>query len=352
MKRLFVIALLAAGCSKKEEGQGEARPAAKVEVRTLENKPLEQYTDYLATLTSRRAVTLSPQISGYVRSINVKPGTTVKQGAVLLAIDAKADQASLENLVAGRESQRSAAELAKQRLERTTSLRTDGIVSQQDADAAKAAADQANSALRATDALIASQRARVSYYNIVAPFEGVVGNVPVKIGDFVSPGMALTSVTQDSGLEAEVWVPIERTNELTPESLIRVLDAEGKTVVESQVTFVAPRADAASQLILIKASYPANDALKADQLAHVRVVWRRTPGISVPAPSIVRLAGQTFAYVTEKNETGLAAHRVPVELGALDGSEFQVKSGLDAGQQLVTSGVQMIDDGAPIEVKP
>ena len=326
-------------------------PAAKVSLATLATRPQEAFSDYLATLTSRRSVTLYPQVSGYVRAIAVRSGQSVKQGETLLSVDAKADQASLENLVATRESQKASASFAKERLDRATALRQDGIVSQQDLDQARVTADQADATLKATDALIASQRARLGFFNIVAPFDGVVGHVPVKIGDFVTPQTTLTSVTQASGLEAEVWVPLERVKDLSPQSLIRILTADGKTIAESPVSFVAPRADAASQLVMIKAAFEPNDQLRADQLAHVRVVWNRHDGLSVPADTVVRQAGQTFVYVAQKNDSGLVAHRVPVTLGALDGPDFQVLSGLEAGQQLVTSGVQMVGDGAPLEVQ-
>lgn len=347
----FVLAVALAGCERSAAAAGvepPAMPPAKVDVVTLTPRSLERRTDYLASLTSRRAVTLYPQVSGYVRTISAKPGSMVKQGDVLLQVDAKSEQASLDNLVATRQSLEASAAFARQRLERSTALRGDGIVSQQDADQARVQADQAEASLRATDALIASQRARLGFFNIVAPFDGVVGHVPVKVGDFVTPAMALTSVTQESGLEAEVWVPVERAKELTPQSRIRLLDESGKTVAEQPVSFVSPRADANSQLVLIKASFEPVASLRADQLVHATVIWAEAPGLAVPTQAVVRQAGQTFGFIVE----GGKAKRVPITLGPLLGAEYAVTGGLDAGQQVIVSGIQMLGDGAPVEAKP
>ncbi|MFT3706225.1 MAG: efflux RND transporter periplasmic adaptor subunit [Archangium sp.] len=344
----FVVVLSACEKSAAAGVEQPAMPPSKVEVVTLAPRSIEKSTDYLASLSSRRAVTLYPQVSGYVRAINAKPGSTVKQGDVLLSVDAKSEQASLDNLVATRQSLEASAAFAKQRLDRSTALRGDGIVSQQDADQARVQADQAEASLRATDALIASQRARLGFFNIVAPFDGVVGHVPVKVGDFVTPASALTSVTQESGLEAEVWVPVERAKELSAKSRIRLLDENGHAVAEQPVSFVSPRADANSQLLLIKASFEPVPSLRADQLVHATVIWAEETGLAMPSFAVVRQAGQTFGFIVDSGK----AKRVPITLGPLQGSDYVVTGGLDAGQQLIVSGIQMLGDGAPVEFKP
>ncbi len=360
MKRsILALSLLGlASCSSKPEAAhgapAGAAPASPVSVITLATKPIEDGAEYLATLTSRRAVSLYPQVSGYVRSIAAKPGTMVKAGTLLMQVDAAGEQATMDNLVATRESLAASLAFAKDRQARSKLLRGDGIVSQQDADQAQVQADQAESSVRATDALIASQRARLSFFAIVAPFEGVVGNVPVKVGDFVTPATMLTSVTQDAGLEAEVAVPVERSVSLGPTSRIRLLDAKGEALAESAVVFVSPRADPATQLLLIKGAFEANPTLRADQVVRARVVWSVHEGLAVPSIALIRQAGQPFVYVIEAVDGGgqLQARRVPVTLGAIVGSEYVLLKGLSAGQRVVTSGLQAIGDGSPVELQP
>ncbi len=349
-----LLALTAGGCASKanDAGAGPAVPPSGVVAPPLVKKRLETSNDYLATLTSRRAVALYPQVSGYIRAIVVKPGATVKAGALLIQIDAQADQAAMENLAATRESLVASAQFAKDRQARSKMLRTDGIVSQQDVDQAQVQADQAEASVRATDALMASQRARLAYFTIVAPFEGVVGNIPVKVGDFVSPGTLLTSVTQDAGLEAEVSVPIERVASLGPASRVRLLGPhDGAPLGESPVVFVSPRADPSTQLVLIKAAFEPLPSLRADQIVKARVVWQSYEGLAVPSVAVVRQAGQTFVYVVEPADGGPpTARRCPVSLGDLRDNEYAVVSGLTEGQRVVISGVQQIGDGSPVEL--
>ncbi len=348
---LAVCALTA--CTKGQEQQQQAPLPSPVTAVKLEKKTIEDTSEYLATLTSRRSLSLYPQISGYVRSINATPGTSVKAGTLLIQIDAASEQASLQNLEATRESQRSSVSFAKERLARSKLLRSDGIVSQQDDDQARVQADQAESGVRATQALIASQRARLSFFTIVAPINGVVGNVPVKIGDFVTPATLLTSVTQDAGLEAEVAVPVERASSLTAQSAIRLLGGDGKVLAQSAVTFVSPRADPMTQLLLIKGAFDANPSLRADQIVRGRVVWSSKEGLAIPSVSVVRQAGQAFVYVIAPADGGgpLTAQRTPIALGALQGGEYVVAEGLSEGQLVAVSGIQTIEDGSPVKLR-
>ncbi len=343
-------------CSKPGDpnaGGGGAPPASPVKVVTLAPKTIDDATEYLATLTSRRAVTLYPQVSGYVRAISAKPGAIVKAGTVLIQIDAAGEQASMANLVATRESLAASSSFAQDRQARSKLLRGDGIVSQQDADQAQVQADQAEANVRATDALIASQKARLAFFTIAAPFEGVVGNVPVKVGDFVTPATMLTSVTQDAGLEAEVWVPVERAVSLGASSRIRLVNAAGEVLGESPVVFVSPRADPVTQLMLIKGAYEAMPSLRPEQMVRARVVWSSAEGLTVPTVAVVRQSGQAFVYLVEPADGGasLNARRSPVTLGALQGNAYVVTNGVSAGQRVVVSGMQVIGDGSPVELQ-
>lgn len=355
MKRLFLSAVACLwGCQRAggaETAAAPSMPPSKVEVVTLSLGPVEDTSDYVAVLASRQAVTLYPLVSGYVRALPKMPGASVKRGEVLVQIDATAEQATLTNLAASREAQASALALAKERLTRAQALRTDGIVSQQSADEAKAAVEQADASLRATDALIASQRARVGYYQVAAPLDGVVGNVPVKLGDFVTPQVALTSVTQQSALEAEVYVPVERAPLLGPDSRLRLVGSDGAVLGEQPITFVAPRVDPATQLVLIKAVFGDLANVRADQTVRATVVWRRHEGLVIPSAAVLRQAGQPFVFVVEKKDSLSVARRVPLTLGTLKDGVVEVTEGLNAGQTLVVSGIQMLGDGSAVEPK-
>lgn len=319
------------------------KPVA-VKALTLAPGPVEDTSDYLATLTSKRSVTLHPQVSGTVRAIWVKSGDVVKAGAVLLTVDAAAESAALRNLEATQESLAATAAFAKERKARTEALRGDGIVSQQETDQARSQAEQAEAGLRAAQASVASQKARLGFYAITAPFDGVVGHLPVKVGDLVTPATPLTSVTQSGGLEAELLVPVERASSVGPESRVRLLDTKGAVLAESAVSFVAPKADLSTQLVLVKAPFEELPGLRADQLVKARVVFTTKEALSIPAGAVTRQAGQAFAFVVEDAH----AKRKPVSLGVLQADRYVVSQGLDAGQRVVVTALQHVSDGAEV----
>jgi len=352
---LLLALPLAAGCSRApapEPGPG-AGPAVQAAVLTLQARPLEDTSDYVATLASRQSVLLYPQVSGYVRAVDVRPGAAVQAGQRLLELDGTAEQATLENLAATRTSQATALALAGERQARSQALRADGIVSQQALDEARAAAEQAQAGLQGTEALLASQRARLGFFRIAAPLAGVVGEVLVKPGDFVTPASALTSVSRPGGaLEADVHVPAARAGELSPESRLRLLGADGSVLAEQPVSFVAPRVDPATQLVLVKAVFESLPSLRPDQVVRARLLWSRREGLAIPTTAILRQAGQAFAFVVERKDGLPVARRVPLTLGRWGEGEVAVLQGLDAGVQLVVSGIQQLTDGAAVAPVP
>src|SRR5256885_13317903 len=108
--RVYALLLAAAsgsGCrSGDARGDGQAAPPMPVDVDKLAEKTIADYDDYLASLTSRRSITLYPQVSGYVRVIRVKPGDKVAEGALLVAIDPGQQSAALKSIQASLETKR------------------------------------------------------------------------------------------------------------------------------------------------------------------------------------------------------------------------------------------------------
>src|SRR5439155_11491705 len=91
------------------------------------------------------------------------------------------------------------------------------------------------------EAQVQAQADLLRFYNVTAPSDGTVGDVPVKVGDYVTPQTRLTSVEQDKLIEAYVYVPITKTDALKPGSVIQLLDEKGRALCEEKPTCVAPR---------------------------------------------------------------------------------------------------------------
>jgi RND family efflux transporter MFP subunit len=341
-------------CSRRDPGAAQAAESQDARLPvvavTLTEERLELSAEYLAQLVSRRRVALYSQVVGNVREILVKPGDTVRAGDTLLRIDPRREHANLQSLIAGRAQKQASLALAESTLDRSRRLQAEGLLSQQQYDQDRSFREVAAQELRAQDAAIRAQSAELAFYDISAPFAGVVGDVPVKLGDLVSPTLQLTSVVDNSVLEAYVNLPVDQLPLLSPESRIRVLDSEQRTLADAPVSFVAPEANAAAQSVLIKALIPNSASLRAAQMVRAQVVYRSSLGVRVPVSAVTRQSAQYFVYVVEGSDARAVARQRAVELGALKNDHYDVQRGLVPGDRLIVSQLQKLHDGAPISV--
>jgi RND family efflux transporter MFP subunit len=350
----LATALALGGCKAKEAGGGAAPPQAPplaVEVLVLQTKPVRDTSEYLATLASRSSITLYPQVVGHVSKIFVKPGDQVKAGTALVQIDPSQEQAALDQLVAARKLKTANLRFAGERARRAEALAADGLASRQDNEQASAEREAAAADLAAAEAQIKVQASQLRYFKITAPFDGAVGDIPVKLGDLVTASTKLTTLDANAALEAYINVPVERAADLTADSTVQLLDAAGASIGESRVTFVADQANADTQSLLIKGAFPNAAALKVAQLVRARVIWSTRPGLRLPTIAVMRQSGQAFAFIAEAGEGGSVARQRAVTLGAIEGNDFVVTSGLSPGDHVIVSGIQKVRDGAPVAPK-
>ena len=229
-------------------------------------------------------------------------------------------------------------------------LSSAGVVSKQDLDQARATLDAAQAQMEALDAQVHEQEVQLRYYKVVAPRSGIVGDIPVRVGDRVTTTTQLTTVDQPGGLEAYVYVPVERSSQLRMNLPVQVVDSSGKVLADTRVSFISPQVDNTTQTVLIKARIAnGNDALRQMQFIRARVVWGTHQNPEVPILAVTRLAGQYFAFVAEPQSSGaFAAKQRPLTIGATVGNDYEVKSGIKPGDKVIISGTQFLMDGAPV----
>jgi len=345
------------GCGKASSAGGGGPPGGgmpklPVEVQTLQEEAIAEGAEYLAQLVSRHHVAVYPQVTGVVVQILVKPGEAVKQGAALLQIDPRREAANLANQVAAKGQREASLELAQRNEERATRLFREGLVSQAQFDQARSARLVAEQDVNAQVASITAQSTQLNYFRITAPFNGTIGDIPVKIGDLVSATTKLTSVDDNTNLEAYVNLPVEKLGTLGDKSRIEVLDPSSKVIGQAPINFIAPEANPAVQSVLVKAVIPNETGfLRAAQVARARVVFQTRPGVRVLASTITRQVGQYFVFITEDGPGGTVVRQRPVELGDLDDNRYTVLKGLKVGDKVVTSQLQKLRDGAPVDPK-
>ena len=323
--------------------------------------------------------------------VNVQRANVSNAKAELRAAEAEvaSAEAGVEQSRADLREQEAELELAKTNMERSRFLVREGAQSQQvlddrtrdinaaqaQTDALRAALNSSQKALSAAKERVASARSGIAgqqaslaqaqsrvgvatenldFNRIVAPIDGVVGNIQPKVGDYVEAGDQITSITQNDVLELNISVPLEQASQLELGLPAEIIDRQGEAIASGKINFISPRTDRSSQAILVKAAFNNDGRLKDDSFARARIIWSQQPGILIPTEAVSRIGGQSFVFVAKEAEqedgsTALVAEQKPVELGAIQGQSYQVISGLRSGDRLITSGILNLADGTPIE---
>ncbi|MEO0852739.1 MAG: efflux RND transporter periplasmic adaptor subunit, partial [Cyanobacteria bacterium J06648_11] len=211
--------------------------------------------------------------------------------------------------------------------------------------------------LAQAEAHAAAVQTDLADFQVVAPMAGVVGDISVKVGDYVQSGDVMTTLTQNQTLELRLAMPIERSFELREGLPVELsVPTLEEPIARGALSFISPRVDADSQVILTKAEFVNPDnRLRDGQFVEARVIWQEQPGVMIPTSAIAYIAGQAFVYVAqpapesaEPNGPQQIAEQRPIELGEVRGNQYQVLDGLQPGESIVTSGVLNLSNGAPI----
>jgi RND family efflux transporter MFP subunit len=335
-------------------GCGGAKPAAPgmqafpVKVITAQSQLVPFSTDYLATLKSRNAATLQPLVEGDITKIFVSSGQRVAAGTPLLEIDPTKQQATLNNQEAGLKSKQAIMLQASTDLNRKKQLFAAGVVAKADLDQAQNTYDAAKADADASGAGIREQQVQLHYYTVRAPSEGVIGDIPVHVGDHVSATTLLTTVDTGGSLEAYINVPAEKAGALRMGQPVDIVGDDGKTV-RTRISFISPHVDTDSQTLLVKTLLPnADKKFRNAQQVQARVVWSEKNAPVIPVTAVSRLSGKIFAFVAEgQGQQSVAKQRV-IQVGDLIGNDYVVLDGIKPGDKIITTSVQMLVDGMPV----
>ena len=324
--------------------------AASVIMRTVKNQPVGEFTEYLATLVSRNSSVLQPDVEGQVTRIFVHSGERVNKGAPLLEINPLKQQATVASTEANQNARQADLALAKQNLDRTQALYKAGVIARQNLDQAQAAYDSALANFKANQASVSEQQAQLHYFTVRAPSEGIVGDIPVHVGDRVTAQTQLTSIAAPGPLEAYIYVPSDRASEVRIGQRIQVVPEDNQPPVDTKVDFISPRVDPQSQLLLLKAQVPnSNHRFRNDEEVRARVYWKQLNAPTIPVTAVTRLGSQAFAYVVVTENGKDVVHQRPVQLGQVFGNDYVVLSGIKAGDRVVVSDTQMLAEGMPVK---
>lgn len=350
-----VVALVSAACGR---GGGPAQGAAAppptaVKTSTLTETPIEDASEFIATLQSLRSTTVQPEVEGIVTRIFVKAGDRVSVGTPLVQINAERQRAAVSSVEANRAGTEADVQYWRLQVKRLEALVEAGAVSKAEFDVAQNSLRTAEARLGTLDAQVKEGRVELEFYRVVAPQAGTVGDIAIRVGDRVTHSTEITTIDDGQALEAYIQVPLDRSPLLRLGLPVQVMDSDGKVIATNPISFVAARVDDGTQTVLVKSllrTIP--PSMRVLQFIRTRVVWRSVQGLTVPVTAVVRISGQYFCFVAEPGaQGGLVAKQKPIEVGEMIGNDYVVRSGLKAGETLIVSGIQKIGDGAPVKAE-
>jgi RND family efflux transporter MFP subunit len=306
---LVLAGFAATGCQKKPVAPGGAgMQPMPVQTVAVTLSPVPQSSEYVATIKSRRSATIQSQVEGKLTQIRVSSGDRVKAGQLLMEVDPQHQVATVDSQRATERQKKALYDYNVSELDRQRKLFEAGIISRDAFEQAQQAFDNSKADYQSAAAMSNTQEQQLAYYSIRAPFDGVVGDIPVHVGDYVATTTVLTTVDENQDLEAYIYVPTERAAQVRQGLSVELLDTSGKLLEKTKIDFVSPEVDSTLQEILVKAPVHATpEILRNAEMVKARIIWSTTPMAVVPVLAVSRQGGQSFVFVA-RQQNGHTGH--------------------------------------------
>ena len=373
---LPVSVLLLTSCGSepaRRAAQPQAPPVA-VQVAAVTSQDWPTSYEATGTVRARTTATISSKVMGYVQRINVQVGDHVRQGQVLIALDARDLDVSLRRAEAGGAEVQSAIpelenataaakanlDLAQTTFDRMKELAGKKSISNQEMDEASArlkAAEANYEMMRSRRAQITSKAAVVEqevraagimrdYAKLAAPFSGVVITRTVEPGNLATPGAPLLTIEQDGLYRLEASVDESKLASVrVGQAVEAVLEADRR--LNARVSEIVPSVDAASRTYIVKLDLPATPNLRTGMFGRAIFPLGVQQVVAVPLAALTERGQLQSVFVVEDG----VAHTRLVTTGRRTGNAVEVLSGLTAGEKVVLPVPVGLQDGARVEVR-
>jgi multidrug efflux system membrane fusion protein len=316
------------------------------------------YIDAIGTVRALNTVTVNAQVDGQITEINFKEGQDVKKGDVLARIDPTLYQASYDQAVAKKAQDEAQLANQKRDLQRYSTLLQTNAASRQQVDTQQASVDQMTAQIRVDQALIDSAAKTLSYTTIVAPIDGRTGIRNVDVGNLVrsGSGTGIVTLTQIRPISVLFNIPQQQLPQVIAaqaRGIVHVDALDGTSaatpVDRGTLQVVDNQIDQTTGTVRLKAEFP-NEKLALWPGAYVNIrllADTLKQAIVVPVAAVQRGPKGPFAYIVQPGDTVAIRN---LALGPQDDTQAVVRSGLTAGDRVVTAGFARLADGAHVSV--
>ncbi len=343
---MLILAILLAGCARTEPVKEEA-PLVRTQKMQLNGNG--QSSGYPGEVRGRYETQLAFQVSGKISKRNVELGSVVNAGDVLMEIDAKDIQQTVNITSAQMASAESQLNLAQCNLERYRKLFEQGAVSRAQLDQYENAYEVAAAAVRQTAAQYTQGANQLGYSALVADSTGVIAAVNAEAGQVVSAGQVVLTLVKDGEREIEISIPENRIEDLRNAQQIRVTFwALPDVIVEGKVREISPVADKITRTYKARISLQNPPAgVNLGMTANVAIASAGSrQAVYIPLAAIYQTGDTPGVWVVANETVSLR----PVKVGAFGDGQIQVLEGLQDGDVIVTAGVQKLREGQKVRL--
>lgn len=323
---------------------GMVPPPTPVSAVKAEQGPMARWLEGIGTLAAVHQVMVSAEVEGRVTAISFEPGAEVKQGQLLVQLNDAPERAQIATYEAQQR-------LAQSNLERANTLVKRDFGTRASVDQYQAELDQAEAGILQSEAIVAQKQ-------IEAPFAGKLGIRQVELGQHVSPGTTLVTLTALDDLYVNFTLPEQTQGQLTLGAPVEIrVDAWPGRVFQARLTTVEPQVDPATRTIRLQATLPNPDGLLVPGMfANARLVLPPTPDVvTVPETAVTQtLYGDSVFVVKEEpgpdGKPVQKAVQTFVKTGPVHDGRIAILEGVAAGDQVVASGQLKLQSGAPVQI--
>jgi membrane fusion protein (multidrug efflux system) len=339
------------------------------ETMTVKKSDIELPYKFSARMKGQNDVTVTPQVGGQLMKICVAEGQQVKKGQTLFVIDSRNAQLELEAAQANLQAALAQENSAKLEYESNKNLFDKKIVSSYMLSNSENAYKQAQASVAQARAAVNRSRVNLGFCTISATVSGVIGEIPVRVGDQVSPGMQLTMLSGNTTMDAEISVTEAIIESMVQEG-VKKSDLEKYLANMPPATFVMKNGteyphkgrvvsmtgivNAATGSLTAKVSFPNPDGhLYSGIQGTVVISFGEKDVMVIPQNAVVRLQDKALVYKVKADSTATAVDVTTQDTG--NGKDFIITSGLNVGDKIVTIGANNVTEGQkvlfPDEVK-
>jgi len=297
----------------------------------------------VGTVTAVQGVTVSADLPGIVVKIAFESGRTVRQGDVLVQLDTRQEEAQLTAAVA-------ASDLARLNLKRMQGLKESGVIAQADYDRAAAESKQ-------DDAKVGEIRATLARKTIRAPFAGILGLRQVNLGQYLAAGAPVVALQSLHPIYVNFAVPQQEVARLRPGATVQLTASTANLAATGRITAVDSVVDPATRNVSVQATFANPDGrLRPGMFVEAQVLMGASqPVVSLPASAVSYAPYGDSVFIVEDvkgpdGKTFRGVRQQFVKLGPARGDQVAVVSGLKPGEEVVSSGVFKLRNGAAVRV--